>query len=339
MIKIMKKFYSHIYLIFTLITFFACTGDEVNQECVTCDITAIEYCINEGEDFYTIIENESSVVVQLEDQFWSDIKNTIEFECGADCFVCNDSQTTYCYIVGNNFYTIRIEGLSSQVILLDGNSWNDLKEEFIESCTDPILDCYTCENTLTEYCYTQNTDYYTVTVEGNEVQILLDGQSWEEIKEELIFLCPGDISGNIIGAWELTNCVLDSTTNTTIDGNIITVTSVGIGLSYSTNEIFIENPNESFGEGISTLLTTVTDETGEVTILDDVEFEILNSTSWEINGGQLIKVVDGETVNADLIILTDTTLRYHVNQTITGEDNEGNPQTINLDTILTFRRL
>lgn len=335
----MKKFYPFFYLILTLITFFACTGDEVNQECVTCDFTATEYCINEGEDFYTIIENETSTVVQLENQFWSDIKNTIEFECGADCFVCNDSQTTYCYIEGNNFYTMRIEGLSSQVIPLENNSWNDLKEEFSDNCTDPTIDCYTCENTLTEYCYTEDADHYTATVDGNETQILLEGQSWEETKESLIFLCPGDITGNIVGNWELINCILNTTINTTIDGNVVTVTSESIGLTYNTIETFTENPNESSGEGISILLTTVTDETGGVTILNDVEFEILNSTSWEINEEQLIKVVDGETVNADLIVLTDTNLRYHVNQTITGEDNEGNPQTINLDTILTFTRL
>lgn len=334
----MKKFYPFFYLILTLITFFACTGDEVNQECVTCDFTAIEYCINEGEDFYTIIENETSTVVQLENQFWSDIKNTIEFECGADCFVCNDSQTTYCYIEGNNFYTMRIEGLSSQVIPLENNSWNDLKEEFSDNCTDPTIDCYTCEYTLTEYCYTEDADHYTATVDGNETQILLEGQSWEETKDTLILNCPGDLSAEIVGNWLLVNYILSTVTTTTIDGTDVITTSESIGVTYNSTELYTEEPNESFGNGISFLMTTVTNENGEEEIFTDVELEILDSTSWEVNGNQLTKIVDGESGTAELLILSNTTLRYKSDITIETVDFEDNPQTINFVSVSTFIR-
>ena len=72
------------------------------------------------------------------------------------------------------------------------------------SCTlndDPeaTVDCYTCENLTTEYCYTDGEEFYTSTVNNEVTEVLLNGQTWEEIKVTLENNCTGSLGDYALG--------------------------------------------------------------------------------------------------------------------------------------------
>lgn len=152
----MKKLKSNLITTILVFIFSACSVNEINQECFTCQETLTEYCIKEGDDFYTVsVNNAATINAPLDGEFWNDIKDEIETQCEIlsqlDCFTCISESTQYCYIYGDDFYTLSLTAADD----CDGDGTPDYLD------TDP------CES-----------------------QINLNGQTWEEIKIELENSCP-----------------------------------------------------------------------------------------------------------------------------------------------------
>lgn len=51
-----------------------------------------------------------------------------------DCYTCSNTNTEYCYIEGNTYYTASIDETSPVEIPLNGISWEELKTAFEENC-------------------------------------------------------------------------------------------------------------------------------------------------------------------------------------------------------------
>ncbi len=230
----MKKQLSLYTLLISLLFFSACTEDDINQDCFTCETTATEYCINESDNFYTITVDGTSTEVLLANELWADIRVQLLEECENPtetvCFNCNDTGIEYCYNLGDDFYTVEITDQDIQEIPLNDNSWALILSSAREICTDSIVDCYTCESEEITYCYTEGDDFYTVgnmtdDCDGDDIpdyldpdtcdteeQVLLEDRTWEEIKTQLESDCP-------IIEQDCYTCVSENTEYCYIEGN------------------------------------------------------------------------------------------------------------------------
>jgi len=385
----MKKQLSLYTLLISLLFFSACTEDDVNQDCFTCETTATEYCINESDNFYTVTVDGISTEILLANELWADIRAQLVEECEnpteTECFACNDSGTEYCYTTGDDFYTVEITGQDAQPIPLNDNSWAFILSSAREFCTDSIVDCYTCEseditycytegddfytvgnladdcdgdNTPdyldsdtcdseeqilledqtweeiktqletdcpiieqdcytcvsenTEYCYIEGNDFYTATNSGDATDILLNGQTWDEVKIQLENDCPSSITASIVGNWKINNFYGTTISNVTIAGETTTIESVQTAITHEAFVTFTENPNEYTGSGF---ITIESETDGQITTYETSPFD--NGT-WILDSNEL--TLDEQENSSIVTLLTDTTLTLLFQQTSTTED-------------------
>lgn len=131
-----------LYLILTLLLVTSCGADDtINQECYTCENTLTEYCIAEGADFYTVSVNGGATTnIPLNGQYWSDIKIELENECingpQIDCFTCNATDTEYCYLPGDDFYTSKVGAALAIQVPLDGQTWAEVRSTLLSDCAN-----------------------------------------------------------------------------------------------------------------------------------------------------------------------------------------------------------
>ncbi len=131
-----------LYLILTLLLVTSCgANNTINQECYTCENNLTEYCIAEGSDFYTVSVNGGATTsVPLNGQYWSDIKIELENECingsQIDCFTCNTTDTEYCYLSGDDFYTSKVGTALATQVPLNGQTWAEVRSVLLSDCTN-----------------------------------------------------------------------------------------------------------------------------------------------------------------------------------------------------------
>ena len=332
----MNKLISVLKAIVLIFVFSACTGNEINEDCYTCENTATTYCINQGDDFYLEIPtNGTPTTVPLNGEFWSDIKVTLEQECGngpqLDCYTCELTSTMYCYLPGNTFYTSSVDNAAATQINLNNQTWEEIKANLQDECVDSTQDCYTCVSEATQYCYTEGADFYTSTVNNNETQVPLNGQTWAEVRTGLEENCPTVITASLVGNWQINDFHGTTVSNTTIAGQTTTIESTQNAITHEAYVSFSENPNEYDGNGFITI-ESVTN--GQTTTYESTPFE---SGSWVLEGNELF--LDGATANPGVILeLSNTTLTIKYDQTIVSEDNGVTTETI-LDFTQSYTRL
>ena len=315
----MKKAIQIITLIFTLLLVSCGADDSVNQECFTCENTLTEYCISQGDDFYTVsVNGATETTVPLNGAYWSDVRAQLEEECAnsptMDCFTCNDTNTQYCYLDGADFYTISVNNTTPTQTELGDLTWQEIKANLQAQCADsPATDCYTCSSTNTEYCFTEGNTFYTTTVNGQETQTDLNGQTWEEIKTELENNCPTNQTTSIVGTWTVTE--LYGTDVVTSNGITISNTVITGNQFDNYQLIFTENPNELTSNG-SYNLHIETTSNGNTTVQDSTVVTDPNIVqTWTQNGNNLI-ISPPETPNitydqydCTILELTDSSLK------------------------------
>jgi hypothetical protein len=227
----MKKINQILVLVVVSLLFYACPPDEndLHQDCYTCTNTLTEYCINEGDNFYTSSVNGAAATnIPLNGEYWSEVREQLENNCQnspqMDCFTCNDSSTTYCYLTGNDFYTTSVNNGAPIETLLNGMSWADIRFDLEQACPDVEEDCYTCESDNIEYCYVNGDDFYTSTENGQETQVPLNGATWQQAQAALETECestPAAPDCYTCESTETTYCYLDGDTyyTSTVNGN------------------------------------------------------------------------------------------------------------------------
>ena len=100
-----------------------------------------------------------------------------------DCYTCETTNTEYCYEVGNSYYTRTVNSTDIDTEL-SGRTWSEVRTSLVQECNGnlPNTDCYTCSDTNTQYCYTLENDFYTVSIAGSSaVEINLNGSTWTEL--------------------------------------------------------------------------------------------------------------------------------------------------------------
>ena len=258
------------------------------------------------------------------------------------CFTCETTQTEYCYTIGNSFYSTTGGNLYTETEL-NGASWSDTQTLLEAQCdgTTPTEDCYTCNSSNTEYCYTIGETFYTTTVNGSSEDTNLNGETWTDLRAGFVENCDdGNQTASIVGDWNLINYQMSSETTTTIDDvDVITYTE-SVGVTYNTINHFTEDPNQLTSTGTSILRMTFTDENGEETIIDDVELSAIDST-WELNGNVLTTTTttDGVTETSEILELTDTTLKIKNISTREDTDLDDNPRSTTFNGLITYERL
>ena len=330
-----------IYFIIISLLFLTSCGenDSINQECFTCENTMTEYCIAQGDDFYTVSVNGSTATqVPLNGAYWSDVRVQLEEECNnspiTDCFTCNDTNTQYCYVEGNDFYTISVDNATPTQTELNGQTWEEIKAQLQDDCADDSeTDCFTCSSTETDYCYTTGNSYYTTTVNGNETQTELNGQTWEEIKAQLQSDCPATTFASIVGNWKITDFHGTTTSTTTLNGSSTTTESQQQAITFDAYVEFTENPNNYSGSGSITVEMTI--DGNPAGTYDTAPLE---SGTYQINGDQIF--LDNDPNNSGTILtLNDTTLEIHIIQETTSTDNTTGMVTVtNIDFYQTYER-
>lgn len=219
------------------------------------------------------------------------------------CYTCEITQTKYCYSFGNSYFiTTNVNGYTTQT-KLNGASWSDTQTLLEAQCngTLPTEDCFTCNTTSTEYCYTLRETFYSISINGTDTtNIELNGAFWTELRAGFVENCydGGEINGNLlIGAWNLTD-FHGTTVQTMMDsaGTILnTLTTTNQGSEYITVYSFSENPNNYIITGA--FLNTTEDITG----------------AWELNDAILTISNVHEEYTTTIIELTDTTLKLKIN--------------------------
>jgi len=328
------------FIIVSFILFTSCNGnDTVNQECFTCENTLTEYCIAQGDDFYTVSVNGASATeVPLNGAYWNDIRVQLEEECNAspttDCFTCNDTNTQYCYLPGNDYYTISIDNATPTQTPLGDLTWQEIKSNLQDDCADdPETDCYTCTNTGAQYCYTEGASFYTTTINGEETQTELNGQSWDEVKTQLENDCPSSQTASIVGNWKITDFHGTTSSTVTVNGNATTTESQQQATTYEAYVAFTENPNNYAGSGFITIEMSI-----DGNVVGTYDSEPFNNGTYQINGDQII--LDNDPNNsATIVTLNDTTLELHfVQETTTTDDTTGAVTVTNVDFYEIFTR-
>ncbi|GAB1858002.1 hypothetical protein MHTCC0001_28390 [Flavobacteriaceae bacterium MHTCC 0001] len=127
-----------------------------------------------------------------------------------------------------------------------------------------------------------------------------------------------EVSGNIIGTWEMTDYDYSGATTTTVQGQSITADFVGEALDLDYRITFEENLNILTTDGgfIIRLTTTLS---GQTTTQDynTNQIESINSGTWEIVNNELITTAEGgvegrykilELTESSLVLLLDQEL-------------------------------
>jgi len=254
-------------------------------------------------------------------------------EIGAtDCINCQTTQTEYCYTEGYDYYIIKgIDGIEITGELIGG--WEYTKQILLTQCenSDSTTDCYTCSNTNTEYCYTTNDDYYSVSVNGSTpIEENLNGSTWSDLRANFVDNCDdgsGQIDSSIVGTWITTRYVSNNETISTING---TTTSISITLNSEATSfdnyitVYSENPNEAYSSGSMITHNTI-NTNGTITEQDaPVTLDPTNVSQWEINGNQLVFSPIPDNVDTfDILILelTATSLKIKINVNSTTNQN------------------
>jgi hypothetical protein len=328
-----------IVISFTLLLI-SCGGeDTVNQECFTCENTLTEYCIAQGDDFYTVsINGATASEVPLNGAYWSDVRAQLEEECTnsplTDCFTCNDTNTQYCYQQGDTFYTVSVANATPSQIELGDLSWQEIKTNLQNDCADdPTEDCFTCESTGAQYCYREGETFYTTTINGETTQTELNGQTWDAIKATLQNDCPTSQTASIVGNWKISDFHGTTSSTVTVNGSSTTTTSEQQATTFDAFVEFTENPNNYNGSGSITIEMTI--DGNPAGTYDSQPFE---SGTYEIAGDQI--TLDGDPNNtATILTLNDTTLELHfVQETTTTDDTTGAVTVTSLDFYETFTR-
>ncbi len=250
-----------------------------------------------------------------------------------ECFSCEYTATTYCISQGDDFYTVTVADASETIVPLDGAYWSDIRIQLEEACTIAALtDCYTCTDTQTEYCYFQDALFYTATQNGEETQIELGNQTWEEIKAYLQGTCISDFS-SLVGNWKITDFHGTISSTVTLNGQSTTTTSEQHATTLDAFVEFTENPNNYLGNGFITIQMTL--DNGTISTYESTPFE---SGTWQQNGNQL--ELDSDPNNtATILQLSETTLELHfVQQTSSTDNTTGAVTETNLDFYQTYQR-
>lgn len=325
----MKNLRLIISLIILSTTLLGCSPDDNNlhQDCYTCTNTLTEYCITEGDNFYTAsVNGAASTQIPLNGEYWSDVVAQLESDCDnapqRDCFTCNDTNSTYCYLDGDDFYTTSVNNATPTETLLDGMSWADIREGLVQNCTDVEEDCYTCESSSAVYCFIDGNTFYTANVNGNETQIELNGMSWVDIREGLENDCNSDQTTSIVGIWNLVNYEGVATAVTHQNSTTTTLINNQIGSEYNTILTFFENPNNYTSVGGFNNHYTITDDNNDVTE-QDVYADLNINGEYSLNNMILnLSTNTGESIAFTIIILNETTLKLKIEDVV--EDDIGN---------------
>lgn len=136
-----------IFVLSFIFTIVSCTEDEqVNTDCFTCDTTQAEYCYTIGNSYFTLIQNDITKQKTLNGS-WSATKELLAYMCEngsfeTDCYTCELTNTTYCYTIGNNYYTSVFNDNQEQINLED-NSWISQKIVLQENCKANLVGTWT----------------------------------------------------------------------------------------------------------------------------------------------------------------------------------------------------
>lgn len=128
-------------IIFSFIFLFtACETNEIGEtDCITCQTTQTEYCFTEGYAYYVVTAVDGSEVAGNLIGSWEDTKLILTSQCNnsnpiTDCYTCSNTNTEYCYTTTDDFYTVTVGNDIPTQESLNGNTWAELKTDFIEDC-------------------------------------------------------------------------------------------------------------------------------------------------------------------------------------------------------------
>ena len=118
---------------------------------------------------------------------------------------------------------------------------------------------------------------------------------------------PQNPTAEIIGTWNGVDVEYSGTTTFTILGENVVSTFIGEAYDVDFTLIFTENPNNVVADGSYSLNLTVT-TLGEVQTETVENLELLDTGTWIISGSTLSITAEGETTEATIMELTETSL-------------------------------
>ena len=97
---------------------------------------------------------------------------------------------------------------------------------------------------------------------------------------------PSEITGDILGQWNLTAYDYDGKSVTTAAGVSITSEFIGEGLNFDATVTFSDNPNTIVSQGDYTLRLTTT-VMGETNVVEHTFSDFIGNGNWEQSGNKL----------------------------------------------------
>lgn len=116
-----------------------------------------------------------------------------------------------------------------------------------------------------------------------------------------------EISGDIVGIWEMVDYDYSGTTVTQAQGQTLSANFVGEAYDIDYTLTFEENPNKVISEGSFSLELTTT-VAGQTSTQNIEALDVLESGTWEIINGELVTVTSNGEGKMKIEQLTESTL-------------------------------
>jgi hypothetical protein len=147
----------------------------------------------------------------------------------------------------------------------------------------------------------------------------------------------GETTGDLVGSWRMISLNYEGTSVTSVQGTDFTADFVGVGSDYNYEIEFTEAPNNFSSTGTYDIELTTT-IAGQTTVNNEDDLDASSNGSWDKNANVLTLTNNSQTNDADIQILSDTTLKFTVTEETSISEQGVNAET-SVTTVSIFERL
>ena len=146
-----------------------------------------------------------------------------------------------------------------------------------------------------------------------------------------------DVSGDLLGSWQMISFNYTGTTVTTVQGITLTADFVGVASDIDYVIEFTETPNNFSATGGYDLELTTT-SSGQSFVENVEDLNVSSNGTWSKNNNTIVFTETSEDGEATIEILNDTTLKFTqiVDENI---NQQGVESTVNTNNVYIFERL